>query len=461
MRSLVGAIVLGPLVLVGLGAANAARFDARAAALERSWSAAQAAGVTGAQLAPARASLRALQGRRVVFLPYSVFSGALFSDPFGQPEGLAARGQAEALAMSRSRAQDDLSRLRQLGVPDSDARAAQLAAARSLPDYIRLARVWEAEATELDQLSQAAGGLSNGLPKDVVDGVSHLQDVIAAASNAQLSTEPAATAVTHAQNYLKLPAASLLAQHDAIASEVRSAGDTVQHRVDTRVHADQLVGRLSDLLGQAAKYSVGGSYTANATQARADVLAAEQAGDDSRMDTATAALEQAESRLSGAVAAAQEAAYQAALNDYSQCIPNAPAQLIVVHTSTQKLVAYNNGCPFLVTPTTTGRPELRTDTGTFTIHAKYPDYTMISPWPKGSPFWYPTTVVHDAMLVNPADGTFIHSADWEPASAYGPGSENGPFASHGCMHVQDGPLATLFNWVQVGATVIIPVEAQG
>jgi lipoprotein-anchoring transpeptidase ErfK/SrfK len=179
------------------------------------------------------------------------------------------------------------------------------------------------------------------------------------------------------------------------------------------------------------------------------------------MDTATAALEQAENRLSEAVTAAQEAAYQAALNSYTQCIPNAPAQLIIVHTSTQKLVAYNNGCPFLVTLTTTGRPGLRTDTGTFTIHAKYTDYTMISPWPPGSQFWYPTTVVHDAMLVNPADGTFIHSAAWEPASAYGPGSENGPYASHGCMHVQDGPLATLFNWVQIGATVIVPVEAQG
>ena len=45
-----------------------------------------------------------------------------------------------------------------------------LAAARQLSDYVRLARVWETEASELDQLSQAAGGLTNGLPKDVVDG---------------------------------------------------------------------------------------------------------------------------------------------------------------------------------------------------------------------------------------------------------------------------------------------------
>lgn len=458
LRTAIALLVLGPLALTGLGVANVVRFNARAAELEQTWSAAQAAGVSAAQLAPARGSIRSMQERRVLFLPYSVFSGALFADPFGQPESLAAQGQAEAMSLSRSRAQDDLERLKQLGVQDYDARAAALAGAHRLADYVRLARAWEGEAAQLDQLSQAAGGLTSGQPKDVVDGVARLQQVISAATDAQLSTDPAAAALTHAQDYLKLTLAGRLAQHDAVAAEVRSAADTVQHRVDVRVQANQLVGRLADLLGQASRYSLSADA---ATQAKAALLAAEQAGDDGRMDAATAALKQAEDRLSAAITSAQAAAYQAALGDYSQCIPNAPAQLIVIHTSTQKLVAYNNGCPFLVTLVTTGRPGLRTDTGTFTIHAKYPSYTMVSPWPQGSQYWYPTTVVHDAMLVNPADGTFIHSAEWEPASAYGPGSENGPSASHGCIHVQNGPLATLYGWAQVGTTVMIPAEAQG
>ena len=38
---------------------------------------------------------------------------------------------------------------------------------------------------------------------------------------------------------------------------------------------------------------------------------------------------------------------------------------------------------------------------------------------------------------------FIHTADWEPPGAYGPGSQYGSYASHGCVHVQDGPAATL------------------
>jgi lipoprotein-anchoring transpeptidase ErfK/SrfK len=459
MRSAIAALVLVPVLLAGLGVANVARFDMRAAALEQSWSAAEAAGVSHAQLAPARASLQSLQDRRVLlFLPYSAFSGAVFTDPFGQPEGLAARGQAEALDLTRSRAQDALSRLQQLGARDYTAQAAALGGAHQLAEYVRLARAFETEAAQLDQLSQAAGGLSDGLPKDVVDGVTRLQQVISAATSAQLSTDPATSALSHAQDYLKLQDTELLAQHDAIANEVKSAGDTVQHRVDTRVQANQLLGRLPTLMSQAAQYSVA---TGTATQAKADLLAAEQAGDDARMDTATGALKRAEDQLSGAITAAQTAAYAAAMGDYSQCVPNAPAQLIVIHTSTQRLVAYNNGCPILNTPVTTGRPALRTDTGTFTIHAKFADYTMISPWPKGSSLWYPTTVVHDAMQFNPADGSFIHSAEWEPASAFGPGSENGPYESHGCVHVQNGPLATLFNWANVGATVIIPVEAQG
>ncbi len=79
---------------------------------------------------------------------------------------------------------------------------------------------------------------------------------------------------------------------------------------------------------------------------------------------------------------------------------------------------------------------------------------MVSPWPPGSPFWYPTTWVYDAMEFV-GDGTFIHNADWEPDDAYGPDSEYGPYASHGCVHVPDAALAKLYDWAQVGATVIV------
>jgi lipoprotein-anchoring transpeptidase ErfK/SrfK len=461
IRAVAIALVLGPGGLLGFGGANVAAFDSRAASLERSWRADEAAGVSHDQLAAARASLHALRQRRVAFLPYSIFSGAVFADPFGPAEALAARGQAVALADARRRAQQDLTHLRDVGGPNYDrypAHAAELGAARRLADYARLAVAWEAEAKQLsdarDQLSQAAGGLSDGLPTDIIDGAARLQSVISAASQAQLSTDPAAQALGHAHAYLKLGYVEQMQKHLDMAAEVKSAGDAVQHRIDIRAQADQLLGRLPDLLSQAAKYSVGSSYTGPAAQARADVQAAEGAGDDGRMDSATAELKRAVDQLSAAVSSARQRAQAAAQASSSGCIDGAPAQLIVIHLATQKLVAYKDGCPLLTTLVTTGRPQLATDRGTFQIFAKYPTYKMVSPWPQGSPFWYPDTVVNNAMEFV-SDGTFIHSADWEPASAYGPGSQNGPYASHGCVHVQDGPLAQLYDWAQIGATVTV------
>jgi lipoprotein-anchoring transpeptidase ErfK/SrfK len=458
-RALLGALVLIPVALIGLGVADVAAFDSRAAAHEQSWSADQVAGLTAAQLSPARAQLQALRDRRVLFVPYSALSGAVLMDPFTGAESLAAGSEAQALAGARQRAQGDLARLKDVGGPnyaDYQSHASALAGAHSLAGYTRLSRTWEAEAQQLgtirDQLSTASGGLNGGLPKDVMDGLDRLQSVVAAADRAQLSTTPATHALTHAQAYLKLPYPALLDQHATISGEVRSAGDTVQHRVDTRVQADQLLGRLTGLASQATKYGVDQS---SATAARTAVQTAEAAGDDSGMDAATSTLRLVVNQLSAAVTAAEQKAYTAALASDTACVPGAPAQLIIVHLATQKLVAYNNGCPFLNTPVTTGRPAVRTYPGTFTIHSKYGDYLMRSPWPKTSPLWYPDTVVHDAMLIVPVDGVFIHSAEWEPAGAYGPGSQNGPYASHGCIHVQNGPLATLFNWAQVGATVIV------
>jgi len=462
VRAAIAMVVLGPIALISVGIADVAAFNSRETALQQSWRADQAAGVTAEQLAPARASLQALHDRRVAgLLPYSIFSGAVFKDPFAAPEALAARGQAQALAQARKRANDGLDNLKATGGPNYDGlqgHMAQLTAARRLPDYVRLATAWEAEARQLaatrDQLSQASGGLADGQPKDVVDGVARLQSVISAAGQAHLSADPAAQALAKAQDYLKLPYTGQLEQHGDVAGTVRAAGDTVQHRIDTHALADQLMGQVPGLLDQAGKYNVSGSFPARANQARADVQAAESAGDDARMDTATAALKQVTDELTAAVATARQKAAQAALQAGSGCILGADPQLIVVHLATQQLVAYDNGCPLLRTPVTTGRPALPTDRGTFHIFAKYPSYHMISPWPPGDPFWYHDAWVNDAMEFV-SDGTFLHGAPWEPASAYGPGSQNGPFASHGCVHIQDGPLSQLYGWAQIGTTVLV------
>lgn len=454
--------MLVPVALIALGTADMSAFDARATSLEKSWQADEAAGVPHDQLAPARASLEALRDRRIAGLvPYALVSWAFLIDPFSRPESLASRGQAAALAQARTRARNDLANLKQLGGPNYDgarSHTAQLDAARTLPQYVRLANTWEAEARSLsatrDQLSQVAGGLTDGLPTDVVNGAARLQSVVSSAGQAQLSPNPAAQALSQAQAYLKLPYAAELQQHDAVAGQVKSAGDTVQHRIDMYAQDGQMLGQLPDLLNQAGKYNVTGSFPARASQAKVDVQAAEAASDDGKMQAATTELQGVFNDLSSAVANARQAANAAALASGNGCIDGAPAQLIIVHLATQQLVAYNNGCPMLRSPVTTGRPALPTDRGTFHIFAKYPQYHMISPWPQGSPYYYPPTWVNDAMEFV-SDGTFIHGASWEPVSAYGAGSENGSYASHGCVHVPDDALGQLYAWAQVGTTVTV------
>jgi len=463
-RAAVGAVVLIPMTLLGLGVADVAAFNSRATSLEQSWRADESAGVSAADLAPARASLRDLRERRIAsVIPYSAFSGALLTDPFRTPESQAASAERQAMARAGARARSDLEALRAAGGPNWDGlqgHMAQLAAARRLADYVRLATAWETEGKQLaairDQLAQAAGGLGDdGQPRDVVDGATRLDAVIALAGQAKLSTDPATQALARARDYLKLPYPRQVEQHADVAGAIKSAADTVQHRVDTHAQADQMTGQIPSLLDQAAKYGVTADFPARTGQAKSNVQAAESSGDDGRLDSATTALKQVFDELDGVVRGARQKAFQAAMQGGGGCIPGADPQTIVVYLATQHLVAYDNGCPILDTPTTTGRPALRTDRGTFHLVAKYPRYLMHSPWQKPDPLWYPDTWVDDAMLVVPSDGTFIHSAPWEPDSAYGPGSENGPFASHGCMHVRMGPLSQLFGWAKVGATVII------
>jgi len=136
------------------------------------------------------------------------------------------------------------------------------------------------------------------------------------------------------------------------------------------------------------------------------------------------------------------------------CVPNAPARLIVVDLTAQRLTAYDSGCPFLETPVTTGGPELPTPPGTYHLLVKSATWRVVSPYPISSPHWFPDTTVHDYLRLS-AGGLAIHSAEWEPADRYGPGSERGAYATHGDVHVQVAPLQRLYDWAAIGTTVVV------
>ncbi len=111
-------------------------------------------------------------------------------------------------------------------------------------------------------------------------------------------------------------------------------------------------------------------------------------------------------------------------------VPN--GKVIDVDVTTQSAVFFDDTCVAGESLVTTGRPGLRTPIGTFHIYRKVSPITLISPWPTSSPYYYSPENAEYAMEFL-GGGFFIHDAPWEPASDFGPGSENGVDASHGCI----------------------------
>ncbi|MHB8393313.1 MAG: L,D-transpeptidase [Candidatus Dormibacteria bacterium] len=182
--------------------------------------------------------------------------------------------------------------------------------------------------------------------------------------------------------------------------------------------------------------------------------------------TYLASYQSSQSALTAAQTAAQLASVQQTLNSVQQGVQQSltgdpcghstiSGKSILISLSLQEMVFYDNGCEVQATPVTTGRPLLRTPTGTFSIFDKQSPYVFISPWPPGSPFWYPTSPVNYVMEFAQG-GYYIHDAPWEPTSEYGPGSQNIiPAASHGCVQTPGVVMAWAYSWTPMGTPVVI------
>jgi L,D-transpeptidase catalytic domain len=135
---------------------------------------------------------------------------------------------------------------------------------------------------------------------------------------------------------------------------------------------------------------------------------------------------------------------------------------VVVSLGRQWWWAYQNGDVVFSGPVTTGRPELATPTGRFTIFARFTPYTMYSPWAPGHPFWYPPSSMTYAMQIT-GNGVFLHDAPWRPY--YGPGTNvwhydpDGGYrtGSHGCINMPFGAAAFLWGWAPNGTPVQVSV----
>lgn len=446
-----GGLLLLAVAVLAVGA-EAAAFELRVRQLEQSWRGYEAAGVPSAQLATARAELQRLRDRHWGPLPYAVVSGAVLRDPLGRAKETGKQAYDASLTAARSRAQTALERLHRAGGPNSRPEYEQalldLGRAHTPADHQRLAAAWDERAEVLEALSRSlaevSGGLEQGRPSDVEAELVRLRQLQAEVEERGLSGAEAAAAIADAQIYLARPYGDQLGQHRALLAELASAASLLEARLDLQRESDRLWSRVEELLPLAGHFG--------ALDLQLEAQKARQLLDSARASEDEGQLAASVGRLRALVQDLEAAAGGHLPLTGLPCLAGAPDKLIVIHLASQQLVAYDGGCPFLRTPVTTGRPALPTDRGTFHIFAKYPAYRMVSPWPSGSPFWYPTTWVYWAMEFV-GDGTFLHNADWQPDSTYGPGSQFGPYASHGCVHVLDGPLAELYRWAPLGTTV--------
>ena len=141
-------------------------------------------------------------------------------------------------------------------------------------------------------------------------------------------------------------------------------------------------------------------------------------------------------------------------------IPRYSGQVILVSLSQQWLWAYQDQKLVLASPVTTGMPQLPTPRGDYAVQSKETNVTFYSLWPPGSPFYYSPEHINYAMFFRDI-GYYIHDAPWR--HAFGPGTENphtnpdGSWetGSHGCVNMPTPAAAALYNWVRVGAHVII------
>jgi len=265
---------------------------------------------------------------------------------------------------------------------------------------------------------------------------------------AGLPTGSGWAAVARTQMYLRQGYAPMLQQHGATQKELQAALNELQGRMDQWNGAQQALSQAAGLLPKLESLGAGKDFQSRLDQVRQSLHAVHD-------DAALAQGAQAARKLVSDMQAAQQGALpvQSAATAIP-CIPGAPQNLILIHLATQQLVAYTNGCPWLRTPVTTGRPALPTDRGTFQIFGKYPAFHMVSQWPQSSPFYYKPTWVYNAMEFV-SDGTFIHNANWEPPSAYGPGSQYGPYSSHGCIHAGASDARWFFDQAQRGDIVTV------
>src|SRR5579863_10204310 len=441
------------LALIGVGGAvtvratgRAASFHDAAATLERAWTRDVTEGVPEASVTPLRTELNGS-----TYMHASSWSplwwlddGTVFITTMHHDT---TKVWASAMAVSRARAEGAMTSWSdmelQFGsyVPAAAAKAAagwaaQLDAATTPAALDALALRWTAavaaanKAATRDEVTVATGGFGGvaALVAAAEQRVSvargdNLDTGAVPSLIATLSTGGGTAAVT--LTAIKALEADLGPLNALISLDGRVVGEL--HALDARVV-------LATTHNAAGAASFAGQYNSLSAQVH-------NAATAPRLNAAASEIVSVEGAVNAALTAV----------GCGHAVPN--GKVIDIDVTTQSAVFFDDTCVAGESLVTTGRPGLRTPLGTFHVYRKVSPITLISPWPMSSPWYYSPEDAQYAMEFL-GGGFFIHDAPWEPASGFGPGSENGVDASHGCVHMPTPTMAWLYAWSPIGTTLI-------
>jgi hypothetical protein len=138
-------------------------------------------------------------------------------------------------------------------------------------------------------------------------------------------------------------------------------------------------------------------------------------------------------------------------------------QVIVISLSKQTLRLYQDGSLVSAFLVTTGRAERPSPPGVWPILNRLAPTIFKSSDAPNSPYWYPNTVIQNAILFHDG-GYFIHDSWWR--KTYGPGSEFPHYdatgdesdsgnGSHGCINLPPGQAAWLYYNTDWNTSVIV------
>lgn len=428
-----------------------ATYASAAARLRAEWTADQRQGVPAAGLAPLRAQLAGGGPTAPWWSPnwFSNDGGALI----GRLEAATRAVWNSALDAQRSQAETVIEQWSTFAtaqaawidpaVTASVGRwAEQLAAASSPAAIAALVTSWQGtlaqqstaviatQKARLDTTLQSAGG------PDAVLATARRLVATAAADNLDAGSVAALADTLSTQ---------VAAHVDATvtAGQLLSAVTTLQSLVALN---NQVAGQLRPLLLSVDQAAAEGTPTAVA-------FSSQLAAVNSQMNAARTSAQL--SAVQGAVSTLQsQVKAELAANQCGHTNVGA-GKVITISLTLQEMVFYQDGCAVQATAVSTGRPQLRTPTGTYNIFYKKTPFTFVSPWPPSSPFYYYPSPVSWVMEFA-AGGYFIHDAPWESLGEYGPGSENNlGAASHGCVHTPGSVMQWAFSWTPVGTPVLI------